>query len=97
MTTPEPSSRSGWLAPYVGSIVVCDLDELYVVIGTLSAVGEHHLDFADADLHDHREANSTKEVYVLETRKIGVRVNRVRLSVPLVRLVAISRIEDVSA
>lgn len=87
---------SDWLKPFLGSIVVCDLDEFYVVIGTLSVASEHHLEFTAADLHDHREANSTKEVYVLETRKIGVRVNRTHLAVPLRRLVAISRMEDIS-
>ncbi len=87
---------SAWLEPFIGSIVVCDLDEFYVVIGTLSAASEHHVEFTAADLHDHREANSTKEVYVLETRKIGVRVNRAHVAVPLARLVAISRIADVS-
>jgi hypothetical protein len=84
-----------WLKSYVGQLVVCDLDEFYVVLGTLAEVGSEHLVFTDADLHDHREANSTKEVYVLESRKIGVRVNRKRLALPLRRLVAISRLDEV--
>jgi hypothetical protein len=86
-----------WLKTYVGAVVVCDLDELYVVIGTLRDFDEHHLTFSEADLHDHRESNSTKEVYVLESRKIGVRVNRSHLSVPMRRLVAISRLDEVLA
>ena len=86
-----------WLEPYIGKVVVADLDELYLVIGTLTAVGTDHLDFADADLHDHREANSTKEVYALESRTIGVRVNRVKVAVPLRRLVAISLLEELCA
>ncbi|MBA2481333.1 MAG: hypothetical protein H0V44_11785 [Planctomycetes bacterium] len=93
-----PSSTAcAWLEPYLGKIVVCDLDEFFLVIGTLAAIGDGHLAFADADLHDHREANSTKEVYIVETRKIGVRVNRSRLSVPMRRLVAISCLDEVVA
>ncbi len=88
---------SDWLRPYVGKVVIADLDELYMVIGTLIEIGADHLLFADADLHDHREANSTKEVYALESRKIGVRVNRTRVAVPLRRLVAISLLEDLCA
>jgi hypothetical protein len=87
---------SDWLRPYVGHVVVCDLDEYYLVIGTLAEVGTDHVVFTEADLHDHREANSTKEVYIIESRKIGVRVNRKRLTVPLRRLVAISRLDEVS-
>jgi hypothetical protein len=86
-----------WLKPYLGQLVVCDLDEFYLIIGTVAEVGPEHVVFTDADLHDHREANSTKEVYVLESRKIGVRVNRKRLAMPLRRLVAISRIDEVVA
>ncbi|MBA3709662.1 MAG: hypothetical protein H0W83_12680 [Planctomycetes bacterium] len=86
-----------WLKPYIGCVVVCDLDEFYLVIGTLTDVSDLHLAFVDADLHDHREANSTKEVYVMETRKIGVRVNRARLAIPLHRLVGISRMDEVVA
>jgi hypothetical protein len=85
-----------WLKRLIGSTVVCDLDEYYLVIGDLDEVGEDHLGFINADLHDHREANSTKEVYILESRKIGVRVNRTRLAVPMRRLVAISKLEDVA-
>ena len=47
-----------------------------------------------ADLHDHREANSTKEVYALESRQIGVRVNRQRVAIPRQQLVAISLLDD---
>jgi hypothetical protein len=87
---------SDWLKPYLGRVVVCDLDEFYLVIGTLAELGSDHVVFTDADLHDHREANSTKEVYILESRKIGVRVNRRRLTVPTRRLVAISGLDEIS-
>ena len=83
-----------WLEPFVGQQVVVDLDADYLVLGTLAEVTATTLVFTDADLHDHREANSTKEVYALESRKIGIRVNRVRVTVPLHRLVAISRLEE---
>ncbi len=84
-----------WLEPYVGQIVVCDLDEFFLVIGRLETVASDYLAFVDADLHDHREANSTKDVYAIESRAIGVRVNRRRLCVPRARLVAISRLDEI--
>jgi hypothetical protein len=84
-----------WLAPLVGQQVVADLGEFYLVLGTLVAATADSLEFRDAELHDHREANSTKEVYVLETRSLGIRANRARLWVPRRQLVAISRLADV--
>jgi hypothetical protein len=86
-----------WLTPYVGKIVVADLDEFFMVLGTLQAVAADALVFTDADLHDHREANSTKEVYAIETKKIGIRVNRVQVAIPRHRLVAISLLEHLCA
>jgi hypothetical protein len=85
-----------WLQGFQGKIVVCDLDEYYMVLGRLDSFSSQHLQFTDADLHDHREANSSKEVYVIESRRLGVRINRSRLSVPRARLVAVSLLEDVA-
>jgi hypothetical protein len=83
-----------WLAPFIGQRVVVDLDAHYLVIGTLIAASADHLAFAEADVHDHHEANSTKEVYTMESATIGVRANRRSVAVPLARVMAISRLED---
>lgn len=85
-----------WIAVYLGHVVVADLDESYLVIGVLTAVDALHLSFSDADLHDHSEANCTKEVYLLETLKLGVRANRKRVDIPRQRMIAISRLEDLA-
>ncbi len=83
-----------WLRPLLGQLVVLDLDGDYLAFGRLEAVGRHHLTLVEADLHDHSEANCTKEVYALESKQIGVRVNRAVLHVPRSRLIAVSRLED---
>jgi hypothetical protein len=85
---------SDFLEPFRGQVVVCDLGEYYLVIGTLTAFSADHLELTEADLHDQREANSTKEVYALETQKLGVRANRKRVAVPRRQLVAISLLSD---
>lgn len=84
-----------FLEPFRHRIVVCDLAESYLAIGRLTAFSADHLELADADLHDHREANSTKDVYLIETRKLGVRANRSRVSVPRRQLVAIGLLDEV--
>ncbi len=89
------SAGDDWLTAFIGHLVVADLDDHFLVIGTLTHVAPDHLAFANADLHDHREANSTREVYVIESRKIGVRVNRHHVWIPRNRLVAVSRLDDV--
>jgi hypothetical protein len=97
-TPPAPpiaAAGDDWLSSFIGLVVVADLDDQYIVVGTLTAVAPDHLAFANADLHDHRESNSTKDVYVIESRKIGVRVNRHKLWIPRHRLVALSPLADV--
>ena len=86
-----------WLTPYVGKAVVADIDEFFMVLGIVHAVSADCIVFTDADLHDHREANSTKEVYAIESKKIGVRVNRTQVAIPRHRLVAISLLEHLCA
>ena len=86
-----------WLTPYIGQVVIADLDEFFMVLGTLQTVSADCLVFTEADLHDHREANSTKEVYAIESKKIGVRVNRTQVAIPRQRLVAISLVEHLCA
>lgn len=86
-----------WLAALRGHLVVADLDESYLVIGVLAEADGDCLVFADADLHDHREANCTKDVYLIETVKLGVRANRKRVMVPRRRVVAVSRLEDIAS
>ncbi len=85
-----------WLQAFIGQTVVIDLAEQHLAIGTLSEVSRDHIALTDADLHDRREANSTKDVYLIETRHIGVRVNRKRVVVPRHIVLAVSRLEDVS-
>ncbi len=85
------------LQRFVGKQVVADLGENYLIVGTLDHFSNEHVSFADADLHDHREGNSTKEIYILETVKFGVRVNRQRVDIPRRQLVAISLLSDIAS
>jgi hypothetical protein len=88
-------SALDWLQEYLGAVVVCDLADAYLIIGTLSAVGPQHVSFTDADLHDHRESNSPKDVYLIESRKFGVRANRKQVAVPRQLVIAVSRLDDI--
>lgn len=85
-----------WLSSLIGQVVVCDLDESYLVIGTLRAADAQHVSLSEADLHDHHESNCTKDVYLLETRQLGVRANRRQVAIPRARVLAISRLEDIA-
>jgi small nuclear ribonucleoprotein (snRNP)-like protein len=83
------------LEEMIGQIVVVDLRGQYVVLGTLLRFDEHYMELRNADLHDLRDADSTRELYVAEARATGVQRNRKRVLVVRAEVVAVSRLEDV--
>jgi len=85
------------LAAFCGQLVVVDLDGPWMAFGRLGATTGGWIELLEADLHDLREGSSTRDVYALETQKLGVRVNRQRVLLPVSQIIALSRLEDVTA
>jgi hypothetical protein len=83
------------LEEWIGQRVVIDLRGEYVCLGTLCGVGEQFLELRNADLHDLRDTDTTRENYVAESVATGVKRNRKRLLLVRSEIVAISRLEDV--
>lgn len=83
------------LTAYLGREVVLDAASQYVVLGTL--VGEDHRYFIleKADVHDLRDSKSTRELYLVDCRRHGIRVNRTRVLVTKSEIVSLSALADV--
>ena len=75
--------------------VVLDVTSLYVYLGKLTNIEEHFLVLEEADVHDLRDTNTTRERYVLEAREVGVRPNRDRVFVRMDEIVSVSALIDV--
>jgi small nuclear ribonucleoprotein (snRNP)-like protein len=88
----EPSPE---LKALLGQQVVVDTDSVYVYLGTLASVGGDYLELADVDVHDTSDTKSTKEYYVHEIRKLGVKKNRQKTLLRLARVLSISKLDDV--
>ncbi len=82
-------------AGYLGKPVVLDTRSAYIYMGTLEKADEVWLELVDVDVHDSSEGHSTKEKYVMEARKFGVKSNRKRVSVRREFIVSLSLLEDV--
>ena len=85
----------GALDGYVGRDVVLDTSAPIVYIGRLEAFDEHFFSLADVDVHDMTEGRTTKERYILEARKYGVKKNRHAALVRRDEVVSLSKLEDV--
>jgi hypothetical protein len=79
----------------IGQRVVVDLRGEYVCLGTLGRVDEHFLELRNADLHDLRDTDTTRENYVAESVATGIKRNRRRLLLVRTEIVAVSRLDDV--
>lgn len=79
----------------MGCEVVVDTKTPVVYIGTLTAVEENLLVLEDVDVHDINDTQTTKELYILEAKKSGIKKNRNRVHVYLEQVVSISRLDDV--
>ena len=82
---------------YVGHDVVVDTSTPLLFIGRLEEVGEHVLRFGQVDVHDMSDGqnNTTKEIYVIESKKYGVRANRAGARVRVATVVSVSRLDEV--
>lgn len=75
--------------------VVVDLIGPYVCLGTLLRVDEFFLELKNADLHDLRDTDTSRENYVIASCHTGIKRNRRRVLLNRREVVAISRLDDV--
>ena len=83
------------LEELIGQRVVVDLGSEFVCLGTLTRVDERFLELRNADLHDLRDTDTSRENYVAASLATGIKRNRRLLLVVRAEMVAVSRLEDV--
>ena len=76
-------------------IVVLDVESMFVYVGTLVSATDKTVTLENADVHDLRDSETTRERYVLDTKIDGVRANRKRVLVQRSQVVSISALSDV--
>jgi hypothetical protein len=82
-------------AEFVGQIVVVDLSSQYVCLGKLEKFDDHALRLSDADMHDLRDSDTSRENYIAASLITGIKRNRKSVTVALRDVVAVSRLADV--
>jgi small nuclear ribonucleoprotein (snRNP)-like protein len=93
MTASEPSRL---LEELIGQQVVIDLRSQYVCLGTLVGLDAAYFDLIDADMHDLRDSTATREIYVFDSHRLGIRRNRARVLLRRDEVVAITRFDDIA-
>ena len=88
--TPDP------LSSFLGEMVIVDTTGWLIYAGRVEAVGQDWLTLADCDVHDHRESNSTRDIYIMEIAKHGVRKNRERVLLKMNEISSVSLLADIT-
>ena len=89
------STTGDLLNDLLNQTVVIDVSSEFVFLGTLAAWDEYFLKLEDADVHDLRDTTTTRELYVVEAKQLGVRPNRNRVWIRREQIVCVSALEDV--
>lgn len=92
----DSSRLSALLSELQGQVVVIDLRSPYVCLGTLTGADAEYLEIRDADLHDFRDSSASREIYVYDSVRLGIRRNRARVLVRRDEVVAIGRFDEIA-
>jgi hypothetical protein len=76
--------------------VVIDFRGEYVCLGTLTRIEADYFELKNADLHDLRDTDTSRENYVAASVATGIKRNRKRVIIFRSEVVAVSRLEDVA-
>jgi small nuclear ribonucleoprotein (snRNP)-like protein len=79
----------------IGREVVIDVVSPFVYLGKLIGYDEKYLALERADVHDLRDTATTRELYVIDSKRLGIRANRERVLVRVGEIVSVSALEDV--
>lgn len=79
----------------IGRDVVLDVASPFVYVGRLVGADHRYLILEEADVHDLRDTKTTRELYVLDSKRHGVRWNRKRVLVNRGEIVSLSALEEV--
>lgn len=83
------------LDAFLDAKVVIDLSSTFVCMGKLTRFDDHFLELKNADLHDLRDTETTRENYIAASVATGVKRNRKHVLIRRDQMVAISKLEDV--
>jgi len=83
------------LDEFLNQRVVVDLSTAFVCLGKLTRYDDHFLELKNADLHDLRDTETSRENYVAESVATGIKRNRKLVLIRRDQMVAISTLDDV--
>jgi|SRR3954469_20067521 hypothetical protein len=85
----------GELSSFIGVDIVLDTRGELLYMGKLVRILHGFYELEDADVHDIVTGRTSKELYIMDARKHGIKKNRSRVLVRKVEVVSLSKLADV--
>ncbi|MEO6808607.1 MAG: hypothetical protein ABI353_05790 [Isosphaeraceae bacterium] len=79
----------------IDQVVVIDMKSPYVCLGQLVGGDATFLELVDADLHDFRDSAASREVYVYDSVRLGIRRNRARVLIARSEVVGLTLFAEI--
>ena len=83
------------LKKFSGKKIVVDTRSSWVYIGVLEKVGDNHIQVKGVDVHDNSDFTASKEQYIWESSRTGIKSNRETVYINLDYVVSFSPLETV--
>ncbi len=64
-------------------------------MGVLEEIGKDFIVLSEVDVHDSKDTPTTKEIYLLDSRKTGIKSNREKVYINMKYIISFSPIEDI--
>ncbi len=61
------------LKQFLNKKLVVDTRSSWIYIGTLENIGDNSIELSDVDVHDSKDTPTTKEIYLLDSKKPELR------------------------
>ncbi len=85
------------LEKYLKQQLLVDTRSSFLYIGILEAVTEHCAVLSQVDVHDSKETITTKELYAIQSKTTGVKINRELVYINLDHVVSFSPLDAVKS
>ena len=79
----------------IGEKIIIDTNAPYIYLGKLLVCDDWFITLEDVDVHDQKEGSATKEQYINEVAKTGIKANRKRVIIRKDQNISFSRLDDV--
>ncbi len=83
------------LEQYLNKTIVIDSNSSWIYVGMLEKVTHDCVVLSNVDVHDNDDTPTSKERYVLECKKTGIKSNRHAVNVKMEHIVSFSLLEDI--